>query len=211
MTIDYVIFGCGSQAAYVIDNLRSHGIAGLCGTVDLEGNLPVPREVDDVPVRWRCQEAVEKLDPASCQVIVAHGDNRLKMRVVAKLQERGFRFLNALHREAIVSATAQVGEGCIVNPGVVLQPRSKLEAHVIVHSGSIIEHDCVVEEGANIAPGVTLAGRVRVGREAYVYTGSSVIPGIRIGARAVVGAGAVVLEDVAEGASVVGNPARRIR
>ena len=34
---------------------------------------------------------------------------------------------------------------------------------------------------------------------------------VSIGARAVVGAGAVVLENVPDGACVVGNPARRIR
>ncbi len=211
MGTDCVIFGCGSQARYVIDNLRSHGLESPRGMVDLEGNSLVSKVIDEVPVLWGRQQALDELDPESCEVIVAHGDNGLKMDVAKVLEARGFRFMSSVHRQAIISPTAHIGGGCIVNAAAALLPNAVLESHVVVHSGSIIEHDCVVGEGANISPGVILAGRVCVGREAYVYTGSCVIPNVEIGARAVVGAGAVVLENVPEGACVVGNPARRIR
>jgi acetyltransferase EpsM len=178
--------------------------------VDLEGSGRVGESVDGVPVRWTHHQALELLDPAVCVVIVAHGNNEFKMRVAAELAKRRFAFARAVHRQALVSPTAHIEEGGIVNAGAVIMPDATLKRHVIVHAGAVIEHDCVVDEGANIAPGVMLAGRVRVGREAYVFTGSCVIPDIEIGARAIVGAGAVVLENVPEGACVVGNPARRI-
>ena len=46
---------------------------------------------------------------------------------------------------------------------------------------------------------------VHVGDEALVGVGARVIPGRRIGGRAVVGAGAVVIEDVPDGSTVVGT------
>jgi acetyltransferase-like isoleucine patch superfamily enzyme len=52
---------------------------------------------------------------------------------------------------------------------------------------------------------------VKVGSLAWLGIGSCVIQGRSIGARATVGAGSVVIRDVEEGVTVVGNPARRLR
>ena len=206
-----VIFGCGSQARYVIDNLRSRGEGNVAGLVDLEKGDAVGRVVNDVPVRWNRESALSELDPAATEVVIAHGKNELKRELAVELARRGFRFFSAVHERASVSQNASIAEGCIVNAGAVLLPNAELRAHVIVHSGAVIEHDCVLSERCNVAPGVHLAGRVRVGPDAYVYTGASVIPGVTIGARAVVGAGSVVLRDVPDDAVVAGNPARTLR
>jgi len=206
-----VVFGCGSQARYVIDNLRSHGEDRILGLVDLETGGAVGRVMNGVTVKWTFEQALAELDPRQVEVIIAHGKNALRKRVVEALSSKGFRFFSAVHERASVSPSATLGDGCIVNAGAVLLPNCRLERFVIVHSGAVIEHDCVLSERANVAPGVHLAGRVKVGTDAYVYTGAAVVPDVTIGANAVVGAGAVVLADVPEGACVVGNPARPIR
>jgi acetyltransferase-like isoleucine patch superfamily enzyme len=50
-----------------------------------------------------------------------------------------------------------------------------------------------------------------VGDRAWIGAAAVVIPNIRIGAGATVGAGAVVVTDVPDGVTVVGNPARALR
>ena len=112
--------------------------------------------------------------------------NALKCRIAQELSRARFRFFNAVHARALVSPGAEIGEGSFVSAGAILPPNCVLERHVIVHSEAVSEHDCVLGEGANMAPGVNLAGRVRVGRGAYLYTGSIVIPKLEIGAFAVV-------------------------
>jgi acetyltransferase-like isoleucine patch superfamily enzyme len=56
-----------------------------------------------------------------------------------------------------------------------------------------------------------LAGKVRIGRGAFVGAGAVCAPEVSIGPDAIVGAGAVVVEDVAAETVAVGNPARAIR
>jgi acetyltransferase EpsM len=52
---------------------------------------------------------------------------------------------------------------------------------------------------------------VRVGSCAFVGIGAQVIQCLAVGEGAVVGAGAVVLQDVPDGATVVGVPARVVK
>ena len=51
---------------------------------------------------------------------------------------------------------------------------------------------------------------VTLGEDVWIGASAIILPGITIGDGAIVGAGAVVTRDVAEGATVVGNPARPI-
>lgn len=205
-----VIFGCGAQARYVLENLGSQGGLGSVALVDVVGQSQVGASVNGAVVRWTCEQALDELDPTRCRVIVAHGDNTLKLRLARTLETKGFQYFSAVHRQAMISPTAEVAAGCIINPGAVILPNAVIERHAIVHSGAVVEHDCRIGRGANLGPGAQLAGRVRVGEGAYLYTGCCVAPDVTIGPRAVVGAGAVVLKDVPEAARVVGNPAKVI-
>jgi maltose O-acetyltransferase len=49
---------------------------------------------------------------------------------------------------------------------------------------------------------------VRIGSDVWVGGGAIILPGVTIGDGAVIGAASVVTRDVAEGATVLGNPAR---
>jgi len=205
-----VIFGCGSQALYVIENLVAAGKPSPDACVDLEEGKMVGRKVLDVPILGR-SDALERYNRIGAEAIIAHGNNRLKLALAAELAELGFAFFNALHPAAVISPFAAMGKGCIINAGATILPQARLGDHVVVHSGVVVEHDCVLNDAVNLAPGVALAGRVEIGRGSYIYTGASVRPTTRIGAFATVGAGAVVIAEVLEGQVVVGVPARPMR
>lgn len=54
-------------------------------------------------------------------------------------------------------------------------------------------------------------GRPTIGDDVRIMTGATVFGGIRIGNHVTIGAGAVVMKDVPDGCTVVGNPARIVR
>ncbi len=96
-------------------------------------------------------------------------------------------------------ASAQIGRGLYVG-----------------HFGGIILHsDVVMGENCSIGPGVVIgtrglgdSGVPVIGDGVYIGTGAKVLGAIRVGNHARVGANSVVIDDVPEGATVVGVPAR---
>jgi serine acetyltransferase len=85
---------------------------------------------------------------------------------------------------------------------------ARIEDLVILNSGAIVEHDSRIGLGTHIAPGATLAGGVRVGQRVLMGAGCTVCPYVGVGDDVVVGAGSVVVEDVPDGVTVCGVPAR---
>jgi serine O-acetyltransferase len=103
-------------------------------------------------------------------------------RLKARLQALGVPVLPRLaHRLAMAIAQVSIGDPVVMHPGVYL-----------IHGQVVIDGLIEIHPGAVIGTGAKLIGPVRVGR----------------GAR--IGANAVVVDDVPEGATVVGVPGRRV-
>lgn len=113
-----------------------------------------------------------------------------------------------VHPSATVSPSAMLGPGTVVLAGAVVNTGARVGRGVIINTGAIVEHDCVVGDAAHVSPGAVLSGGVRLGLRGWVGANATILPGRSIGDDAVVGAGAVCLEDVANGLTVAGNPAR---
>lgn len=140
---------------------------------------------------------------------VAVGSNELRARLaddVSSLDLTPSSPLVSAH--AYVADNVHVGHGSIVMPGAVVRRGATIGNHVIVNSGTVIDHDCRVQDFAHVAPNATLTGKVVVGRGAFVGAGATVIPGIRVGDWVTVAAGAAVVRDVDSGLTVGGVPSR---
>ncbi len=148
---------------------------------------------------------------AQHDLIVGTGNGDFRRTLSLRVLANGGSLATVRHPSSVVSSMASVGAGSFLAAQSVIGVFAKVGRFAIVNTGSTIDHDNVLADGVNVGPGVHFAGNVYCGEDAFVGVGASVAPGIRIGARATVGAGAVVIRDVPDGATVVGNPARVIR
>jgi sugar O-acyltransferase (sialic acid O-acetyltransferase NeuD family) len=142
--------------------------------------------------------------------VPAVGDNEVRVCLLHALQEAGFNIAVIVHRSAVLAASVQLGLGTFVAAGATINPACKIGQGCIINTGATVDHDCQIDDGVHIAPGVNLCGYVHVGELTLVGVGASVLPGVRIGRRCRVGGGAAVTENVADGMTVVGVPARAV-
>ena len=113
-----------------------------------------------------------------------------------------------------------VGRGSLIENDTTVGALTKIQADAYITAYSTLEDNvfiapCVVTTNDNFM-GRTEARHAlikgpTIRRGARVGAGAILCPGVEVGEEAFVGAGAVVLDDVAPGAVVVGNPARKIR
>jgi UDP-2-acetamido-3-amino-2,3-dideoxy-glucuronate N-acetyltransferase len=120
---------------------------------------------------------------------------------------------------AQIGSDCVLGMGCFVAKGAKIGNRVRLQNHISVYEGVILEDDVfcgpsvvftnVERPRAFLNRRHALATTV-VGRGATLGANCTVVCGVTVGAYAFVGAGAVVTEDVPAHALLVGVPARQI-
>jgi serine O-acetyltransferase len=125
-------------------------------------------------------------------------------RAKARMQALGVPILpRVAHRIAMITAQVSIGDPVIVQPGV-----------YIVHGQVVVDGIVEIDAGAVLFPWITI-GLIgpeligpAIGRGAHIGSGARVLGKVRVGADARIGANAVVLDDVPDGATAVGIPAR---
>jgi UDP-perosamine 4-acetyltransferase len=211
--VQVVGLGAGSHAKVVIEILRCRESYELIGLLDPKPELH-GKSVLGVPVLGGDDLlAVLKRDGV-CHFFVglgSVGDTRPRRRLFELALEYGMRPVDAVHPQAVVSPSAEIGEGVTIMAGAVINACAHLSVNVIVNTGATVEHDCIIGDHVHIATGAQLASTVHVGNGTHVGAGATVLQCIRIGENTLVGAGAVVIRDVPAGVTVVGCPARILR
>lgn len=205
--------GAGGHAKVLIEILRLKGGYEIVGLLDPDPAL-CDGDVLGVPVLGGDDLLPELRDQGVDYAFIglgSVGDVGPRRRLYQTALRHGFQIVAAIHPQAVVSQSAEIGNGVTIMAGAIVNAAARLGDDVIVNTGAVVEHDCIIADHAHVATGAHLAGAVRVGEGAHVGLGSSVLQGVRIGLNAIVGAGAVVLEDVPDGTTVAGVPARVLR
>jgi UDP-2-acetamido-3-amino-2,3-dideoxy-glucuronate N-acetyltransferase len=120
---------------------------------------------------------------------------------------------------AVIGSDCMIGQSCFVAGGAVLGNRVRLQNHVNVFDGVVLEDDVFCGPGVVFTnvdrpragiPKKAEYRRTVVKRGATLGANATLLPGVTVGEYAFVGAGATVSRDVAAFSLVVGVPAEPI-
>ena len=127
-----------------------------------------------------------------------------------KIKNKGFKFPSIISPKAVVNNSVMIEEGVQVFDGVVVNSDTTIGDFTILNTNSTIEHDCKIGKYCHVATGATLSGGVEIGDFTMIGANAVVVQYKLISDNCVVGAGGVVISDLKEGGTYVGNPVRKI-
>lgn len=146
----------------------------------------------------------------SPRFVIAFADPSAKKRLAISLESRGWVAEIFIHDSAAIGPTAKIGAGTIICPFCRISNDCEIGDHVLVNGGSGVGHDAKVGSYSALLGSVSVNGNAHVGEGVTFGAGSMVYPGKRVGNGAKIGLGSIVLTNVREGATMFGNPAKRI-
>jgi sugar O-acyltransferase (sialic acid O-acetyltransferase NeuD family) len=204
VTKKLAILGAGGHAKVVADAARTlgwtdiyffdaaFGLPEMAGRSEVIGN--------DVDFLSRRQDFPN--------VVVALGNNELRIRKIRELRSLGFLAPVLVHPRAYVAADVSLGVGTVVFAGAVIQPATTVGEGCIINTSALVDHDCTLGDGVHVCPGARIAGGVVIGDLGWIGIGSSISHCLKLGESVTLGAGAALVNDAKSGLIYLGVPAR---
>ncbi len=123
---------------------------------------------------------------------------RHKMKFIARLISQTSRFFTGIE----IHPAATIGKGLFIDHGM----------GVVIGETAVIGDDCTIYQGVTLGGTGTHTGKRHptLGNNVMVGSGAKVLGPFTVGDGAKIAAGAVVLDEVAPGATAVGVPARAV-
>ena len=206
---DLIIVGAGGfgrEVRWLVERINEVSPQwNLLGFLDSNYNV-LSKNLDKVNVIGTIED-IDKFPDAYVVCCVAHTDIRRKL--VDKVSAN--RFATLIDPSAIVSSSAEIGEGSVICAGAVITVDIKIGRHNIIDINSTVGHDAVLEDFITLYPSVNVSGSTLIKSGVELGTGTQVIQGLTVGENTIVGAGTVVIRDLPADCTAVGVPAKVIK
>lgn len=111
---------------------------------------------------------------------------------------------------AHVSKHALIKEGTIVMHHVLVNTGAVIGINCIINNKALIEHDTQIGAHCHIATASVVNGECVIGEKSFIGSNTVVIQNTRIAPNSVIGAGSVVVNDLEEAGTYVGQPVKRL-
>lgn len=205
-----IVLGAGSLGVTALDLFQRNEVV-VYGFLD-DNKALHGQEIGEITVLGDTDdEGFLKLIGQKCEAFIAIGDGRVRKKLVKMLNDiRKVQPVNAIHDTAVVSALASLGHGNLIAARAVINPFASVGQHCLVLSGVLIDSRATIGDFVQLGTGSIVNSGVTIEEGAFIGTGATLVPGITIGKNGRVGAGSVVVENVEAGATVFGNPAKKV-
>ncbi|MBR1557300.1 MAG: acetyltransferase [Prevotella sp.] len=124
---------------------------------------------------------------------------------------RGGNFFTLIHPTSRIGTNVHLGRGCYVGAFTTIAADAYVDDYNFIQSHTIIGHDVHIGKWNRIDSYVLCVGGIKIGEGCMIHTNAVLNHNVEIGNEAHVGACSFVVNSVPDGATVFGNPARRLK
>lgn len=207
MKKEAIIIGAGTYGQVYAEYLKEE--YEILAFYDDDENI-IQSTINNILVAGKVKEAFD-LDK-NIAVFVPIGNNAVRVKILKEFENKGFSIPSFIHPEAIVHDSVSIGKAVYILPGTNIMPLSKIGGYCMISVNTIVSHHTTLGEGVFLSFGVNIGASLLLEDLTYVGIGATVMTGVKtVGKDSLIGAGSVIIRDVPDGATVVGNPGRIIK
>lgn len=208
MLTELTLLGKSDAAiSIILDNLESNNLFPEIIIVN-NLNLPIERPFEHPKFKLRIVSSIENTSSAFALGVA---NAYVKRKVVDSFNVSELTFINIKHESSLISSTAKLGEGLLINNLAAIGPHASIGNFVNIGNRASVNHHCVLEDFVSVNPGSMICGGCYIGEGTLIGAGSVLRDGIKIGKNSIIGAGSVVVRDIPDGVVAYGNPCKPMR
>ena len=118
--------------------------------------------------------------------IIALGSAVTRSKIYLELKNKGANFYTYVHSSAWVSPSADIGEGTIVCPFVIINANAKVANNVAINVHASVGHESSIGESCVLSPYSAINGCAILGAMSFMGTRTTIFPKIKVGMKCVV-------------------------
>lgn len=141
---------------------------------------------------------------------IAMGESKWRKHYAELIESKGGHFYTYIADGTFINETSSIGEGTYIARWCAISDNVNVGKHVIIHPYSNVGHDAQIKDYATILTNVFIGGYAEIGECSQMSPKSMIVPHKKVGKNAMVGAASVVMRNVKDNTSVMGNPAKKM-
>ncbi len=206
-----IIIGAGTYGQVYAEYLKDFLEYDIIGFLD-DDISKHNTEIYSIPVIGNVSQLEHFEGKNGIAVFVPIGNNKTRVRIINKAKKYGFITPSFIHPTTQIHHTVKIGAAVYILPGTQIMPHTIIEDCVMISMGVNVAHHTKVGKGSFLSQGVNVGALINI--EAYTFIGiaSTIMTGIKsIGKHVIIGAGSVIIRDIPDNCTVIGNPGRIIK
>lgn len=144
--------------------------------------------------------------------IVAIGNNKIRHKIMEKINKFNGITPTLIHPRAIISESAIIGKGVYIQANAYIWTKVKISDFCIISPNTVIAHHSTIGKACLVSTLTGVGASINIEDKVFIGMGCTIVTGMHtVGENSIIGAGAVVLRDVDENSVYAGVPAKKIR
>tara|TARA_B100000941_G_C28307842_1_gene449917 strand:- start:76 stop:714 length:639 start_codon:yes stop_codon:yes gene_type:complete len=143
-------------------------------------------------------------------IVFAIGNRKIVSKMVSQLENNEKIFFPNIIDPSVGIDHIKIGQGIVIFQGSIISTNAKLNNHITIGFNTVIGHHTIVGDLCFIGSGVVINGCVDISRGVFFGANSTCVPAIKIGKYSTIGLGSAVMNNVKDGKTMIGVPAKSV-